>query len=1178
MVLKLFFFILFLQSTFSFAQTKPSFTKIIRVIESQKINEAQLVYFDQNAADSIGLIVPPGRVGLPQFDTAVINLLGYEIKMNPLYEEILGEKKDENLKIKNGFYIEEDAHGGSGRAGYFEVQKNVWVNVKGIGLTGLGNARWKEIGPPASQFVSHSDGSATLEEAIKEAIYARVSDNELTRGSSRVVAIIYTGRTIEYENGNKVPLALIIRTPIKRFDQEFYYKQMIESIAEANTKRIFKGDLVNRSNIGSCGEMVDFGCMTFTNGFTNIISSQNAQYLSEGESILYGASLSEKEQYKQYYKTQLGKYLFMQLGLPEETLNQFKNEENLFEKIGNEFKILAYTNKNITIDFDAIELKKLNGALNLHVVFRDFIPDLLKDILNKKSKEKTIQNSYTLFLNTAEDKSIAIHHKERIESFIEIFYNLLKKMIITSKEKWTLEKIEKLRKIATFKNRDLPQLVRPEVFKISAQLAREFENDKNADKVQLFIEHLIHDTSFGTGDKIDNTMMITSDSEKTSLYFRAFKNEDGVAKVFNFPELNGVRDQERMGFRITFDQWQSFSDYLSEYVEVEQRAYFKVEIPHGKEKVTESLLSITPFIQKKDQKIWLKNQFNLEGPPLLLNERFGFASSFIRKEGLMSDYRLNPGSKLNYLLPHLANKVESVSSIEILKSFNHPNVFVMQSSLKEIENHWDAFKKELLTSPDFLNKFYKAIQLSSFKVEIISKLYQLSQSETDRSDIHKIIHQLSVEYFIELMSFQKESDILLALQIELLKNLESDFSISEKEKIYKIIDAEKENKSFTKNIKNVLSNQSFLQSKDLEKVLNKLVEISTYQDSILVLLSYKPLVNTELGSRYFKQIVQKRESKLGFFKTLNQYGLWENIKQFDPIAKELVKTGSVSEKKDVLNYYLLLLKSDDSTLKRVEKLLEESHEYDEILVNFYFEKYKTKKEVLQKWTNYLLKNKAENKRRIINILKNYFSAPEDILFSNSVLTEVLSSEDPKLFLYYISSLIGGKEKKKASKCVYPQLNKLLDFQKKFKILNAYDFKNLVSNLSLIIWPKSNYWFNQAFDHIYLSKMNDIEILRFITINDWIEHPRLGEVIEKGFKMKVFHEGSKLAELINNPLIQLLCKQKEEMASCLQKAFDRGFSFKEINQSQNLEFKKTYLKAEFQYNQKYVCKEFYKKEN
>jgi hypothetical protein len=49
----------------------PSFTKIVRTIEAEKF-AGRVLYWNQTAADDLGIITAPGRPGQPNFEKSVL--------------------------------------------------------------------------------------------------------------------------------------------------------------------------------------------------------------------------------------------------------------------------------------------------------------------------------------------------------------------------------------------------------------------------------------------------------------------------------------------------------------------------------------------------------------------------------------------------------------------------------------------------------------------------------------------------------------------------------------------------------------------------------------------------------------------------------------------------------------------------------------------------------------------------------------------------------------------------------------------------------------------------------------------------------------------------------------------------------------------------------------------------
>ena len=101
------------------------------------------------------------------------------------------------------------AHGGSGRCGIIDG-----FQIKGVGVTPLVGEEYQVAGvmgrpqrdrPPFHRF--HSDGAVTLEEAIRETIYAEVACMEMPHGAMPIVAILGTGTRMPWGE----PRAILVR-------------------------------------------------------------------------------------------------------------------------------------------------------------------------------------------------------------------------------------------------------------------------------------------------------------------------------------------------------------------------------------------------------------------------------------------------------------------------------------------------------------------------------------------------------------------------------------------------------------------------------------------------------------------------------------------------------------------------------------------------------------------------------------------------------------------------------------------------------------------------------------------------------------------------------------------------------------------------------------------------------
>lgn len=210
----------------------PNFTDIARVIEAAPVTNGTVLAWDYMAADANGIQTAPGRVGDKAFDKSVLDAVGAIIQQNPRFAsgspqqlhdamtDWQGNDCHENVRVLE---IEYDSHGGAGRAGYLKIPRAdggySWVNIKGIGVTGLGNTGKKKPSPPRSKSQSHSDGGAVDAEGFREFVYGLMAQNELKYGGSRIIGVIATNMQKNIGNGEKESLAIIVREPMRRMDR-----------------------------------------------------------------------------------------------------------------------------------------------------------------------------------------------------------------------------------------------------------------------------------------------------------------------------------------------------------------------------------------------------------------------------------------------------------------------------------------------------------------------------------------------------------------------------------------------------------------------------------------------------------------------------------------------------------------------------------------------------------------------------------------------------------------------------------------------------------------------------------------------------------------------------------------------------------------------------------------------
>jgi hypothetical protein len=664
---------------------KPEFVETVLAVEAQPIQKGQVLYWDQALADRLGVKVPPGRPGIPAFNKAVIEKLGWEIK-----QKAKTAKPDSKAdQKKQRFYIEKDDHGGSGRAGYIEVAPDVWVNAKGVGKTG---AQPNSVaGPPSETFTSHADGSATLEEALKETIMARTADGETRRGGSQVLAIIYTGRTITYADGNKVPLATIVRAPLRRYDQRQNdaNAELADALAQANTSRLLKGDFVNASNMGAGGEFVDFGCISGTCGYPNVYSSQNEKFLEEGEQ--YSLPLGNKKVSK-LFERKVGENLLMQLGIPESDVRKAFNQGGIdtpqLQRIARDFKSLIKLQPAIKLDFQEVSRDKLEGDVKLHVWFCDLAADYLASPPEKLLQFERIQSQrlFELSGKTSPDTNLRVHVASLIRSIVAGLEPIRGAPPPDRRASYA----ESVRKVAQFRNRDSLGTVRPWLYSKAGEVARGFEKNPDPEAIQRFIDDTVMDNRTAPVPTSDSWISTRADSHATELFIRGTKGSDGVVRLFNHPELRGAAPDETLNFRLSTDGGKSHRDYSATLVSNSTGDYLKIAVPHGEMPVTHERAILTPFVRDSGGAThWLKPDFDLKGPPLLFNERVGLSPAFTRRSDAMRRDLQRPVRQLpeDFSPDTRAGYLTSQEELDfILQELGDPDPMVRKSGSISAEN------------------------------------------------------------------------------------------------------------------------------------------------------------------------------------------------------------------------------------------------------------------------------------------------------------------------------------------------------------------------------------------------------------------------------------------------------------------------------------------------------------
>ncbi|OFZ73658.1 MAG: hypothetical protein A3K03_07710 [Bdellovibrionales bacterium RIFOXYD1_FULL_44_7] len=281
-------------------------------VKAKRLAGAKVVWINFNYLREIGIDIPPGGL-TPEFEKEILDAFAYALP-GPFDREamFLETEKIFYADRYGGSYI--GVNFGSGRAA-----SAGHVQIKGIGRTPL-------VG--IGEDFDHANGKASLEEAIREAIWGEISQ-ELPHGGNRVIAIIDPGTFTEWPDGGRERNALIIRqdplrpahymrarsgkgplvkTEGKRTKYvlnffrkalpiptsgassnsslllkqgfEEYAKRVAEQYAAAYANNLFHG-ATSVSNIEISGRMIDYGTMTAQPGHGKIRILEHNQAAGE---------------------------------------------------------------------------------------------------------------------------------------------------------------------------------------------------------------------------------------------------------------------------------------------------------------------------------------------------------------------------------------------------------------------------------------------------------------------------------------------------------------------------------------------------------------------------------------------------------------------------------------------------------------------------------------------------------------------------------------------------------------------------------------------------------------------------------------------------------------------------------------------------------------------------------
>lgn len=619
----------FLLNATCFADTSnngPSFTDVVTVLKAERIKDAKLLYWDASAAAALGLETPPGRPGISSFDNAILQNFAFELSANA---DSLDAKRD---LVSPRFYIEDDAHGGAGRAGYLQVMgrnnKTVWVNIKGIGHTGMGNTRGTSAGPPLDYFSSHEDGGMSLVEGITEVVNAHIADNNLKYGASRVVALIATGRSRNIKGSQEAgPLVIVVRAPIRRLDRGDVKEtktRIMESLAMANMRRVVKGDFVNHSNIGFDGTFVDFGLMGLTTGYTRVTNrysiDYNTHFLNEHTYVYPGFE-------NNFY---IGKYLLNQMGIEEAKIDRFVSEsqDNRQQLIilGKIFRGLVYING--TSKADSHNPNSMIGRNDYSKLFETFVYDVIQNLDSPGHILKLIKSGFSKLTF-----SLRFRSNRLLGDFVQLATDVVTGILRTNSDSiGDLQKYaEAVRKAAKYKNRDVRRFTKRALF----QRAWDLSTQEGAGRrpLQSEIDGILLDAQLTTKGFATSQLTVQPGTEMTKIYIPAFADQTGHKPAL-FPELEARPFGDSYEFRINISDIDEFHTFKSELIRTAAGLLYVIEIPNNKYSVSEHSLRIVPVDGVRNATQTLEYKC----PPLIFNERLGLEPDFKKIPSLMEGH------------------------------------------------------------------------------------------------------------------------------------------------------------------------------------------------------------------------------------------------------------------------------------------------------------------------------------------------------------------------------------------------------------------------------------------------------------------------------------------------------------------------------------------------------------
>ena len=627
-----------------------NFTDTVRIVEAKPVVGSVLAW-DYMAADANGIETAPGRVGDPAFEKSVFDAVGVIIKDGSRIAEgsseqmirkvgewqALAKESGQNIRVLE---VEYDAHGGSGRAGHLKVPNSSggysWVNIKGIGVTGVGNTRGKAPSPPQATSQSHGDGGAVDAEGFREFIFGLMSHNELKFGGSRIIGVLQTNMTKTLDNGQTEALAIIVREPIRRMDRSFDKPDYVEktriprALGQANAKRIMKGDFVNKSNVGFDGTLIDYGLITHVNGIMPATNYLDVEMYRELNSFF-----RNDRQMMDLYRSSIGFYLLNQLGFEEPRIEKAAsnnvNATQDFVKLADAYETLFRgENKVARVDWDKWSKEEINGNFRLHELFRTLLPEILNTpSMQRGGKLISRLNAQARTLV----KTPSANFDRNFEIFAVRLLSNVERVLQAEPIRDYAKFVEAIARVAQFKNRDAWDLQKENLHAKAMGLSGSWLKSRDNKLTQMYIESVVNRNRLGTGHFTVPEMNVTADATSTYIYLKADVAANGSHGLYLYPELPRAGKAESYKFSIAFDFSRKQYEFKSTLINKDGVKYYQIEIPHGEYPVTTELTRITPIVPGTST----ASKVVIQGPPLFLNERLGLMPDLVQVKSVMNN-------------------------------------------------------------------------------------------------------------------------------------------------------------------------------------------------------------------------------------------------------------------------------------------------------------------------------------------------------------------------------------------------------------------------------------------------------------------------------------------------------------------------------------------------------------